>query len=288
MADPDIRLNAWRPDLADERLKDQVKAKRYVKGKRRQASQVLAVLPEPDIDAGMITQYLYGETVLVFEEEDGWAWCQSEMDGYVGYVDAAGLAPSVIKVSHEVRVPRTYVYVEADLKSPTFGFLGMCSRVRVTGKEGKFSQIEMRGAEDGGWIFTDHLASLDEPAADFVAVAEQLVNTPYLWGARDGTGIDCSALIQMSLTRAGVKALRDSDMLAGSAGKEVKSWKGKLQRGDMIFWPGHCGIMVDAENMLHAHATAMLTTIEPLETVIERIRRIEKNDVSCVRRLPKA
>lgn len=285
MADLDARLNVFRPDLADERLKGVVEAKRFTKGKLRQASQVLAVHPEPDIDSGMLTQYLFGETVEVFEENDGWAWCQSGDDGYVGYVDAAGLAPSIIDCTHEVRVPRTYVYVEADLKSPTFGFLGICSRARVVSVEGKFSQIEMRGSEDGGWIFTDHLAALDDPALDFVAVAEQFINTPYLWGARDGTGLDCSGLIQMSLRRAGHKAPRDSDMLATSVGDVVTGWQGKLQRGDMVFWTGHCGIMVDADRLLHAHATAMLTTVEPVQTVIDRIQKIESRDVLTVRRL---
>lgn len=284
MADPDRRLNAWRDDLADERLKGKVASARFVKGKRRQASQVLAVHPEPDIDSGMLTQYLFGETVKVFEEDDGWAWCQSERDGYVGYVDAAGLAPSIIATTHEVAVPRTYVYLEPDLKSPTFGFLGMCSGLRVLGTEGGFSQIEMRGSEDGGWIFTTHLAAKGEHPADFVSVAERFLETPYLWGARDGTGLDCSGLIQLALMRAGIEAPRDSDMLAASVGSELADWQGKLRRGDLVFWPGHCGIMVDGSRLLHAHATAMLVQVEPLEEVIARIMKVEKNPVSVVRR----
>lgn len=288
MADPDRRLNAWRDDLADERLKGKVASARFVKGKRRQASQVLAVHPEPDIDSGMLTQYLFGEIVKVFEEDDGWAWCQGERDGYVGYVDAAGLAPSIIATSHEVAVPRTYVYLEPDLKSPTFGFLGMCSGVRVLGTEEKFSRIEMRGSEDGGWIFTSHLAAKGEHPADFVSVAERFLETPYLWGAKDGTGLDCSGLIQLALMRAGIDAPRDSDMLAAAVGSELADWQGKLRRGDLVFWRGHCGIMVDASRLLHAHATAMLVQVEPLDEVIGRIMKIEKNPVSVVRRLAAA
>lgn len=288
MADPDRRLNAWRDDLADESLKGKVASARFVKGKRRQASQVLAVHPEPDIDSGMLTQYLFGEVVKVFEEDDGWAWCQSERDGYVGYVDAAGLAPSIIATTHEVAVPRTYVYLEPDLKSPTFGFLGMCSGLRVLGTEGKFSRIEMRGSEDGGWIFTTHLAAKGEHPADFVSVAQRFLETPYLWGARDGTGLDCSGLIQLALMRAGIEAPRDSDMLAASIGSELADWQGKLRRGDLVFWRGHCGIMVDGSRLLHAHATAMLVQVEPLDEVIGRIMKIEKNPVSIVRRLAPA
>ena len=44
-----------------------------------------------------------------------------------------------------------------------------------------------------------------------------------------------------------------------------------MQRGDVIFFPGHVGIMVDAHTMLHANAFWMTTLIEPLADVIARL-----------------
>ena len=58
-----------------------------------------------------------------------------------------------------------------------------------------------------------------------------------------------------------------------------------LQRGDLVFWPGHVGLMLDGRRLLHANAFHMMTAIEPLAETIERFS--EKGVVvSAVRRLP--
>ena len=54
-----------------------------------------------------------------------------------------------------------------------------------------------------------------ENAPDFVAVAERFLNVPYFWGGKTSLGLDCSALVQLSLAAAGVAAPRDSDSLFG-------------------------------------------------------------------------
>jgi cell wall-associated NlpC family hydrolase len=46
--------------------------------------------------------------------------------------------------------------------------------------------------------------------------------------------------------------------------------RGNLQRGDLIFWSGHVGIMQDHETLLHASGYQMLVVSEKLETVEAR------------------
>ncbi len=48
---------------------------------------------------------------------------------------------------------------------------------------------------------------------------------------------------------------------------------GAMQRGDLVYWPGHVGLMVDDHRMLHANGTNMSTTIDPVAQVAERSRR---------------
>ena len=50
---------------------------------------------KPDAGAGFETEALFGETVTVYDEAEGWAWVQLERDGYVGYVPADALAAEV-------------------------------------------------------------------------------------------------------------------------------------------------------------------------------------------------
>ena len=57
------------------------------------------------------------------------------------------------------------------------------------------------------------------------------------------------------------------------------------QRGDVVFWPGHVGIMTDSEFFLHANGHTMDTTLEPFAEAEARIRDAE-NPVRTIVRVP--
>src|SRR5690554_825343 len=72
--DLDPRLNAYRPDIADETLLGSVKAERFVVGTDLQVTGSIApVRRAPRDDAPLDTEALHGEIVRVFEMRDGWA-----------------------------------------------------------------------------------------------------------------------------------------------------------------------------------------------------------------------
>jgi cell wall-associated NlpC family hydrolase len=47
----------------------------------------------------------------------------------------------------------------------------------------------------------------------------------------------------------------------------------ELERGDLVFWKGHVGIMLDEERLLHANAFHMMVAIEPLADAATRIEK---------------
>jgi cell wall-associated NlpC family hydrolase len=59
-----------------------------------------------------------------------------------------------------------------------------------------------------------------------------------------------------------------------------------LRRGDLVFWKGHVGVMLDAERLLHANGYAMATAVEPLAVAEERIRTKSYGPITSIRRLP--
>ncbi|MEM9676491.1 MAG: NlpC/P60 family protein [Pseudomonadota bacterium] len=272
----DPRLNAYRPDLADARLQNQVPADRYVDGHVMRVRVAVAnLLRSPHADGGVQAQAIFGHDMLVFEtakNDDGqeWSWCQTASDGYVGYVRSDALSPRANPATHFITVPRSFVYCQADLKSRRTACLSMGSHVAISDYE------TVRGTryailESGEALFANHLAPLGAWQHDPVAVAETLLHTPYLWGGNTGLGIDCSGLVQLAMACCGRTVLRDSDMQARSIGLQLEGGSTDLQRGDLVFWSGHVGMMVDSQTLIHANAHTMTVALEPLKEAIDRI-----------------
>jgi cell wall-associated NlpC family hydrolase len=269
----DARLHAFRSDLADDRLRGEVAAERFVAGRSaRIVAAVADIRKAPAPDAGVNTQALFGADVRVFERAAGWAWIQAEGDGYVGYVVEAVLGVREAEPTHLVAAPRSFLYPGPDLKLSRSGELSMGSAVTVAG------YAETRGTRyallpSGEALVAGHLRPIGEAATDYVAVAETLLYTPYLWGGVSGFGIDCSGLVQLAMRMAGRNVLRDTDMQAESIGEPVEPAPGfsGLRRGDLVFWKGHVAIMTDAENMIHANGHTMLVSRERLPDAVDRI-----------------
>lgn len=278
---PDPRRHAWRDDLAAEDLWDRILVPRYEAGRRQQFLRPNAPMrAKPDKMLGYENEVLFGETVKVYEQADGWAWVQLERDRYVGYIPAEGLAPEVTPATHRVQTISTHIYPKPDIKTSPIMPLTCGSLLAVKSADDKLAELVT-----GGFVPTRHVAELGRPAKDFVEVAEKFLGVPYLWGGRTRLGIDCSGLVQVALDAAAIPCPRDTDMQADEVGVSIlvpNDLEG-LQRGDLVFWKGHVGIMADGVMMLHANAHHMAVTIEPLVVAARRASRTG-SEVTAVRR----
>ncbi|MEO8651547.1 MAG: NlpC/P60 family protein [Hyphomicrobiaceae bacterium] len=278
---PDPRINAYRADLADARLEGRVEAARFAEGWAGQVRVAVAhVLGAPDAGEALTTQLLFGETVRVFEEHEGWAWVQADADGYVGYVPAAAISRTVGAPTHKIAALSTPAMARPDVKSPPLVDLAFGARVTVVREDSGFAALAI-----GAFIPLPHLIAIDARETDFVAVAERFLGTPYLWGGRTRAGLDCSGLLQTALRATGVSAPRDTDMQQAALGMPIihsPSLEG-LQRGDLVFWPRHVGIMTDATHLLHANGFHMSVIVEPLVKTVARIKAIGSKVVAVKR-----
>ena len=283
MTDLDPRLHAFRPDLADARLKGEVEAVRFVEGRPRRVIAAAAPMKRtPRPDAPLDSEVLCGETFTVFEElGEGWSWGQLETDAYVGYVPTEALGDMTPAPTHRVTALRTFVYPGPDMKLPASACLSLGARLPLAGEaETRGTSYRLLAGGEGAVVHV-HVVPLDAPAEnDFVEAAERFLNTPYLWGGRTSVGLDCSGLVQLALMAAGRPAPRDTDLQETMLGEAVAGGPGDVNRGDLVFWRGHVGIMIDGEYIVHASGHHMSVVIEPLRDAVDRI-----GAVRSVRRL---
>ena len=252
---PDPRATPANGHAAAHELRGIVPAARYVKGTLRVAQQPLVNLSDAP-RGGRASQLLFGEAFRVIDERDGFAFGQSQRDGYCGYVLAGALARQEAP-THWVAVPATHLYPKPRLKAPPDVAIFFGSLVRVTAEADGFRRIST-----GHFVPAGHLQPLRARFADTVGVADLFLGTPYLWGGCSRWGIDCSGLVQQALLACGIDCPRDSDQQRG-LGRALEPGE-TLARGDLVFWPGHVGIMADAETLLHANAHHMAVAYEPL------------------------
>jgi cell wall-associated NlpC family hydrolase len=264
---PDPRLHAYRPDLADERLRGQVLAPRYVAGTEARVVVGRAKLrrapsPEADLD----TFCHYGERLLVFDEADGFVWCQSQFDNYVGYIEATDIAIGTAPApTHFVATPGSFAYEAPDLRSPPRDFLPRHAAVTVAE-----TGLVTRGTEyirlDSGLFLPFACLSPDPPRSpDLAAAAALYLGCPYLWGGKSFLGIDCSGLVQNAFRDLGITVLRDTDMQRDTIGALLPAAsETDLRRNDLLYMPGHVLICEGSGSVIHADGASMTVRREPL------------------------
>jgi cell wall-associated NlpC family hydrolase len=287
----DPRVTPARGDLAAASLRGRVEAERFVEGERgRVGVEVADLKRQPRPDAPLETQLLYGETLTVYEDENGWGWVQADRDGYVGYVAMSALAPVGVAPTHRVVVNRTFVYPRADMKRPVLAALPLDGRVVVQDLESIEGEKSIEGTflriADYGFVYAEHLAPIDVVAEDYVAIAERLAGVPYLWGGKSPLGIDCSGLVSLALSLAGHAMPRDTDMQERRGDPlPIDAALAHLVRGDLVFWQGHVGIVCDRGMLLHANGRHMMVAREPLPEARRRILETTGLPISSCRRL---
>lgn len=275
-ADP--RLTLAREDLAADWLEGVVRAARFARPRpMRTAAPFASIRRSPDAASEQFDQLLFGETFEVLESKGGFAWGQARRDGYVGFVESAALSPGQGDPDRRICAASAFAYAEPSIKSRPFGPLGLNSLVVAVEEDAGF--VRAAGA---GWIPGVCLAPIGRFEDDPAAVAEGFVGAPYLWGGRGGLGLDCSGLVQQALYACGGACPRDTDQQS-ELGQPAPA--GGLRRGDLVFWRGHVGMMLDARRLIHANAHHMAVAIEPLAEAIARIAEAGAGEPTAYRRL---
>lgn len=262
----DRRTTPIRGDLADIKLAGKLFAPHYAVPLMRSVVAATAAIREfPDAKSTGASELVHGETFAVLDVAGSWAWGYGVHDDYLGYVRLEALGDPV-EATHVVTATGTLLFDRADIRSAVLKRVPMGAKLACSG-DSECGKFVLCGE---AFVPKTHVEAIGKVAESAVDLAERLVGTPYLWGGRSGDGIDCSGLVQMTHGLVGTALPRDTDMQEGAELGSAVPDDAALQRGDLVFFPGHVGMMVDRENLIHANANWMQVSIEPLSVAAAR------------------
>ena len=240
---------------------------------------VTNILKAADHHSETVSQGLYGERVEVIADEGEFYQVRQAHDGYQGYLTKRALLDTTSATTHRVIARSTLLFSAANIKSPIVSRIPLGAELVVTDTvDEKFSRTD-----SGHFVCSTHLrgigACLDN---DLVELALHYFNgAPYVWGGRSPDGADCSGLLQICAALKGIVLPRDSGPQERSIEKKI-SWQDR-SRNDIVFWPGHVGVLESPDQLVHANAHTLSTTREPLQQVSRRAGDIFQHSQALAR-----
>lgn len=264
----DPRDHAWRTDLAELSLASLVAVPNYIEPMPMEASRQTMVLADPRGAPRAVSELLPGEQFAVLDTAHGFAWGYSVADHYVGYVPLDALTEPAAGVAQRIGPGDALLFREPSIKAEVVATLPAGALVYPhAGPQAPFVQLA-EGVGAGLFVHQRHLLATSNNS-DWIEIAMGFLGAPYRWGGRSRMGIDCSGLVQLARQLAGHACRRDSDMIFADAPLEIPAEE--AGRGDLVWWPGHIGLLVDSATILHANAHFMSCVVEPLSDVVARL-----------------
>ena len=254
---------------------------------------VTPVRQEPSEGSEQLTQLLFGEVCEVLDRLPRWTKIRSTLDGQEGWVDFKMLEhvgdEAIRRLGDEairreakgdeamgrVAVPMA---IATDMETGTELMLTLGTRL-PNYAHGTFEVLDKQYLINPDCVYDlegslqdDRLASpTGVKGEDVCAVAQRLLNAPYLWGGKNAMGMDCSGFTQVVYSVFGVNLLRNAreQMTQG----EVVASLAEAQPGDLAFFDhadrdpkatniSHVGLLLDNQTIIHCSGKVHIDMID--------------------------
>lgn len=228
-------------------------------------------------EAEQTTQLLFAQTVSVLESQPRWLLIRNDDDNQEGWVDRKMLSPlssdewqafRAARKDAMVAMPVTYAVSENNGQTIPLSL----GTTLPDYQDGRFSLLGVSFRIDPMMIIE---RPLELTEANLQRVCRFLLNVPYLWGGKNGLGMDCSGMTQQVMKLFGFRLPRNASQQA-KEGRAVAFDEAKA--GDLAFFchtpqeggPAldeanprvtHVGLMLNSNTLIHCSGRVKLETI---------------------------
>ena len=242
---------------------------------------VTPVRQEPSEGSEQLTQLLFGEVCEVLDRLPRWTKIRSTLDTQEGWVDfkmvspASNLSPLTSNLEAVVTTPMAAA-------TPMDGGADLLLTLGTRLPNYSHSTFEVLGKQ---YLIDPACVSLpisNSPSGrpidgtpsnshNVCAIAQTLLNAPYLWGGKNAMGMDCSGFTQVVYAAMGVNLLRNAreQMTQG----ELVPSLAEAQPGDLAFFDhadrdpkatniSHVGMLLSPTEIIHCSGCVHIDTID--------------------------
>ena len=241
---------------------------------------VTPVRQEPSEGSEQLTQLLFGEVCEVLDRLPRWTKIRSTLDGQEGWVDFKMLSPASIS-SQEVKgkgVISVPMAIATDMETGDELMLTLGTRL-PNYAHGTFEVLGKQYLIDPTCVSQPisnspsgrPIGETPSYSHNVCAIAQTLLNAPYLWGGKNAMGMDCSGFTQVVYSVFGINLLRNAREQI-TQGTVVPSLS-DAQPGDLAFFDhadrdpkatniSHVGILLDNKTIIHCSGCVHIDTID--------------------------
>jgi len=221
----------------------------------------------PDVRSAVTDEVLFGTRIVLCGECDkkGWAYAETSYH-YKGYIKLNQL----LETEETSETYDFYVVISSFcdvLPAPEYRYQPVLTLPKgsivkrkkyIPRQNGKFLEIELDGKTYYVPAINLTKHNFNTPRGmsllreNIVYVAMSYLGTPYRWGGKTPSGIDCSGLCFMAYELCGVPLWRDA-VFDETYVCEIK--KEELKPADLIYYKGHMVLYIGKGSYIHSSAT---------------------------------